>query len=141
MCGRRSTAIFVTVAGGSCSTVEPPPYFGRTENELRECVTAVSEEIAEYSIAVNGQAVSDLDDYWTTTPLFTIVFPEDNMVDIEPGVANAMSEAISIIIAPPPPGEYVITGSLRHVWESVPTTHSTTTIIVEAPQVIETPTT
>ena len=127
----------VVIAGRS---VEPPPYFGRTEDELRECVTAVNEEIAEYSLSVNGQEVPDLDEYWTTSPLFTIIFPEDNFFDIEPGVANAMSEAISFIIAPPPPGEYVITGSLRHVWESVPTTFSTT-IIVEAPQVIEPTTT
>ena len=134
------TAIFVGGIGGSCSTVEPPPFFGRTEDELRECVTAVNEEIAEYSLQINGQDVPDLDSYRTTSPLFTIIFPEDNFFDIEPGVANAVAEAISIIIAPPPPGEYVITGSLRHVWESVPTTFSTT-IIVEAPQVIEPTTT
>jgi hypothetical protein len=135
------TAIFVFAGGGTCSTVEPPPYFGRTEDELRECVTtATHEEIAEASVSINGQEVSDLDAYWTTSPLFTITFPEDNIVGIEPGVGQAVSEAMSIIIAPPQPGEYVITGSLRHVWESVPTTNSTT-IIVEAPQVIEPPTT
>jgi hypothetical protein len=135
------TAIFVFAGGGTCSTVEPPPYFGRTEDELRECVTrAVHEEIADSSVRINGQEVSDLDAYWTTSPLFTITFPEDNIVGIEPGVGQSVSEAISIIIAPPQPGEYVITASLRHEWESVPTTNSTT-IIVEAPQVIEPPTT
>jgi hypothetical protein len=134
------TAIFVYAGGGTCSTVEPPPYFGRTEDELRECVTAVNEAIAESSVSINGQAVPDLDAYWTPSPLFTITAPEDNLFGIEPGVGQTVSEAISIIIAPPPPGEYVIAASLRHEWESVPTTNSTT-IIVEAPQVIEPTTT
>src|SRR5688500_6907982 len=31
------TAIFVPIINGECSTVEPPPFFGRTEEELRAC--------------------------------------------------------------------------------------------------------
>ena len=89
------TAIFVYAGGGTCSTVEPPPYFGRTEDELRECVTAVNEEIAESSVSINGQEVPDLDAYWTTSPLFTITAPEDNLFGIEPGVGQTVSEAMN----------------------------------------------
>ena len=31
------TVIYAGVAGTNCSTLEPPPYFGRTEDELRAC--------------------------------------------------------------------------------------------------------
>ena len=34
------TAIFVYVGGVTCGTVEPPPFFGRTEEELRACASA-----------------------------------------------------------------------------------------------------
>ncbi len=41
------TAIFVRVAGSDCSTTEPPPYFGRTEEELRTCATALVDKITD----------------------------------------------------------------------------------------------
>ena len=59
-------------------------------------------------LSVNGQDVADLDAYRTGSPLFTLTFPEDNLFGVEPGVAQAVSEAYSFIIAPPPPGEYEI---------------------------------
>ena len=31
---------FVPLLGSECSTVEPPPFFGRDESELRRCATA-----------------------------------------------------------------------------------------------------
>jgi hypothetical protein len=98
------TAIVVKVAGSECSTVEPPPYFGRTEDELRACATAsVSDEVTDLQARVNGQEVADLDAYLTTSPLFTLTFPEANRYGVEPGVAQSVSAAYSFIIAPPPP--------------------------------------
>ena len=43
------TAIYVNVVGSECSTVEAPPYFGRTEDELRACANATLDEVPEYS--------------------------------------------------------------------------------------------
>ena len=59
-------------------------------------------------VRVNGQEVADLDSYRIASPLFTITLPENNILGVEPGVAQAVSEAYSFIIAPPPPGEYEI---------------------------------
>ncbi len=89
-----------------CSTVEPPPWFGRDEAELAACADdGLDGGPSELHASVNGQDVADLDAYRTTSPLFTVTFPEDNVIDVEPGVAHAISATYSFIIAPPPPGE------------------------------------
>ncbi|CAN5674522.1 hypothetical protein BH24ACT5_BH24ACT5_10830 [soil metagenome] len=133
------TAIYVSSIGAECSTVEAPPFFGRTEDELRACATAfVDEVVVEVSATVNGQDVGDLGAYRTSSPLFTLTLADDNIFGVEPGVAQAVSNSYSFIIAPPPPGEYEITGSFRLAGEPEPFV-STITVIVEAPQVIEPP--
>jgi hypothetical protein len=130
------TAIFVVVTGAECSTIEPPPYFGRTEEELRACAAAAVDEITQYEARVDGRAVSNLDEYRTTSPLFTFTLPENNDFGLEPGVANAVAESYSFIVAPPPPGEYEISWSTTFPGETEPL-GGTVTIIVEAPRVIE----
>jgi hypothetical protein len=129
------TAIYVNVGGPECSTVEAPPYFGRTEDELRACANANLDEVTEVQARINGQQVADLDAYRTESPLFTLTFAEDNIFGVEAGVAQSVSASYSVIIAPPPPGEYEIATSIR--FDGSPQFATTATVIVEAPQVIE----
>ncbi len=135
------TAILGGVVGAQCSTVEPPPFFGRDEDELRACASAaVDEGVTEFpTLTINGQEVEiDLEQYRFSSPLFTLTFPENNFFGVEPGVAQAVSDGYSFIIAPPPPGEYEMTISAPIPGAPEPFT-STITVVVEAPQVIEPP--
>ena len=132
------TAIYVVVAGTECSTVEPPPFFGRTEEELQACASAALDDATNYQASVNGQDVPDLETYRTGSPLFTMTFPENNIFAVEPGVAQSVSETYSFIIAPPPPGEYEIVVSTMYVGDPQLYT-GTVNLIVQAPQVIEAP--
>ncbi len=134
---RRSS---VAVANAECSTVEPPPWFGRNEDELRACATGWADGVTDLQAHVNGQDVADLDAYRMSSPLFTITLPEDNVLGVESGVAEAVSEGYSFIIAPPPPGRYEIEWSAQYPGETERRAPSTVTVIVEAPQVIEPPT-
>jgi hypothetical protein len=129
-----SGSIFVHAAGPLCGTVQPPPFFGRTEDELRACASAIFDEMTDYEARVNDQDVANLDAYRTTSPMFTVIYPENNLFDVEPGVGKEVVESISFITAPPPPGEYEITVSLGGAGVA-------NTVIVEAPQVIEPQTT
>jgi hypothetical protein len=132
------TAIFVVVTGAQCSTVEPPPFFGRTEEELRSCAAAAVDEITQFEARIDGQAVNNLDEYRTTSPLFTLTIPENNGFGVEPGVANAVTESYSFIVAPPRPGVYEIAWTTTFVGATEPY-GATVSVIVEAPQVIEPP--
>ncbi len=133
-----STAIYVVVATVECSTVEARPFFGRTEDELRACATADMDLVSDVSARVNGVDVANLDTYRTASPLFTLTFPDNNIFGVEPGVAHAVSEGFSFVIAPPPPGRYEITWLVSYPDGPL---GGSATVIVEAPQVIEPPTT
>ena len=86
-----------------------------------------STKATDYQASVNGQDVGDLDAYRSSSPLFTLTFPENNLFGAEPGVAQAVSAAYSFIIAPPPPGEYeiVLFDALRRTPDDDSSTRST----------------
>jgi hypothetical protein len=130
------TAIFVSLGGAFCSTVEPPPFFGRNEEELRACAANVTEGVTDNQASINGEEVPDLETYRTTSPLFTLALTEDNIYELPEGIALAVTDNYSFIIAPPPPGEYVIEYSWMLEGDPVPWM-GTYEITVMAPQVIE----
>ena len=136
------TAISVIVAGALCTTVGPPPSIGRNEDELQRCAATELDALPiEFQAIVDGQDVANLDAFRTTSPMFTLTFAENNGFGVEPGVvAQAVSEAYSFIIAPPPPGEYVVAWSVMYPGSTEPY-GGAVTVVVEAPQVIEPPTT
>jgi hypothetical protein len=114
-----------------CTTVEPPPTFGRDEAELKACAAAnMHIPIADVTVTINGQAVPNLPSYRTVTPAFPLTLGEDNPFGLPAGVALMVDDGYSILVAPPAPGDYelVIAGP-GLVW--------TYRLRVEAPQVIE----
>jgi hypothetical protein len=118
------------------STVEPPPFFSSTEEELAACATEAADTLIEVGVRVIGQEVPDVMSYRTISPMFTLTFPEENLFGVAPGVANSVSDSYSIIIAPLPPGEYVITVTTG--FENPPETFvGTVRVIVEVAQVID----
>jgi hypothetical protein len=132
------TALFISAGGTECSTVEPPPFFGRDEAELRACATAGADQISELNLTINGEPVPNLDAYRTVSPMFTMTFGEDNFFGVPAGVALSVADDYNILVAPLPPGEYEFTGSAMFSDEEKPFV-STVRVIVVAPQVIEPP--
>ena len=129
-------ALLVPVGGAECSTVEPPPFFGRDEAELAACAIAFNDGVIELEASINGQPVPDLEQYRAVSPLFTMLFPEDNFFGVPAGVALSVADGYQFIIAPPPPGEYEISVSVLFEDEDAPLA-VTTTVIVQEPQIIE----
>ena len=104
-------SIFVLGIGNECSNIEPPPFFGATEAELRECAAAGFEFAfgdATISIAVDGVDVGDLDRYRTQTPLFSYTLPADNLFGLPAGTTASMaiSDGNAVIVKPLPPGQH-----------------------------------
>jgi len=95
-----NTAVFVPIVNGACSTVEAPPFFGRDEAELRACAAADVESVFDVSATVDGIAVEPMEDYRTSTPLFTFNFTENNIFEAAPGVANAVGDGYQFIACP-----------------------------------------
>lgn len=106
--------ILVPVTGAECSTVEPPPFFGRDEAELRSCAVAAMNEaldtdITAMEVTVDGQAVGDLEPYRVSTSLFSLVLPPGNLLGTTEPVANSVADGYQVLLAPLPEGDHVIT--------------------------------
>lgn len=106
------TGLFVQGLGNECSNIEPPPFFGATEADLRACAAAGYEAFfgdATQSITVDGVTVSGFEDrYRTQTPLFSYTLPPDNLYGLPPANALAISDGTAVIVKPLPPGDHRI---------------------------------
>jgi len=126
-------ALYLNLGGSDCSTVEPPPFFGRDEDELRACAVTATDAypIAIQALRINGQEVPDLASYRSSSPLTSIVFPANNIFAVAAGTALFVNDAYGLLIAPPAPGTYeiVLTAGAQVL--------ITYQITVEVPQVIE----
>jgi hypothetical protein len=134
------TAIFVGLGSVGCSTVEPPPFFGRDEASLRACAAAAMDGVTYLRATVDGQRVPDPERYRYSSPPFTLNIPEDNILGAPAGVALSVADGYGFIIAPPPPGEYEITFMMIFEIEGIDVVYQSEgryRVIVEAPQIIE----
>jgi hypothetical protein len=107
------TGIFIIGVANECSNIEPPPFFGATEAELRGCAAAGFEEFwgdAAVTIAVDGVSIGDTDRYRVQTPLFDYTLPADNLFGLPAGTTatKAISDGQGVIVKPLPPGAHRI---------------------------------
>jgi hypothetical protein len=108
-------SIFFDIANVECSTVEAPPFFGATEEDLRACARCWADHIVPASLAVtvDGRALQDLARYRTASPLFTFAYPADNIFGIPDGPATgqSVSDGYWIYLHPLPAGEHTVSFS------------------------------
>ena len=106
------TAIYVVVADVECSTVEPPPFFGDNEADLRECAAAGFDEFwpTPPSVTVDGVAVPGITRFRTQTPVFSFTLPEDNLFGAPAGTTatKAVSDGIAVMLKPLSVGQHRI---------------------------------
>jgi len=106
--------VFVPLMGSECSTVEPPPFFGRDEAELRRCaIEAVDKaegafDMDRMRLTVDGQDVPDLSAYRVTTPRFTLWLPEDNVLGATSRVADSVADGYQVMLRPLSEGEHEV---------------------------------
>ena len=105
---KAGTKVFMTAWSSECSTVEGPPYFGRNEQELRECARAADEGYTLLTITVDGQPVPVTE---VETGLITADLPVDNIFGVD---VNSVPTALSVghgwvaLLNPMTPGTHEI---------------------------------
>ncbi len=102
------TLIFVPIVGTECSTVESPPYYGETEAELRTCASTDVDRYTGIIVRVDGELVPDIGAYRASSPLFSLTLPENNVLGVPPGSANAVADGYQLLLTPLPLGEHEI---------------------------------
>ena len=110
-------ALLLPLFGAECSTVEPPPFFGRDEAELRAACKALMDPPATLMASVDGVPIPDLERYRVQTPLFRFSLPADNLLGVPPATAEAVADGYWLLLAPLPPGTHELRfgGSLPDV--------------------------
>jgi hypothetical protein len=116
------TKIFVAASTVECSTLEPPPFFGTNEDELRTCSRREDVQKAP-SVTVDGKSVPVTE---VETPLLNITLPADNIFGKDAGTQGlSVAHGWVTLLHPLTPGTHtiVIVGSIAG--------NITTKIIVE----------
>jgi hypothetical protein len=99
--------LFLDILSAECSSVEPDPFYGGNEEEMREC--ALSFTITDLQASVDGVAVENLDQYIHTSPIFDFTLPEDNILgttDVFSG--QSVSNGAHLMLAPLSRGEHTV---------------------------------
>jgi hypothetical protein len=99
--------LYLDILSAECSTLEPPPFYGGNEEELRACAESFIHSDLEASI--DGVAIQNLSQYIHTSPLFEFTLPEDNILGVPAGsVGESVSNGAHLMLAPLTPGQHTI---------------------------------
>ena len=99
--------LYVSMGGVGCSTLEPDPFHGENEEELRVC--AESFHIQELVCEVDGEPVPDLERYQVITPMFPIELPALNVAGVQGGGSGqSVAAGVAVILEPLSPGSHTI---------------------------------
>lgn len=123
-------AIFFPVVNSECSVLEPDPFHGDDEAELRACANGHIDNTSGLFTEIDGVPVQNLDAYRVESPLFEFTLPEDNLfqffgLDAPAGTTSpAVDAGIYLLLAPLRVGTHTIHvgGTFDHMGFSIDTT-------------------
>jgi hypothetical protein len=103
-------AIVLPIINVECSTLEPAPFHGDNEAQLRSCAATFGDAIDPKSLAasINGKKVKDLESFRTQSPVYGLTLPADNILGVTPGVGFSVSDGYWLMLSPLSPGTYKI---------------------------------
>jgi len=100
------TVLVQPVVGTECSTVEAPPYYGGTPQELRACATSVVK--TNLQVTIDGVPVKNPSRYLVTSPLYFFTVPDDNVLGVPAGSGWSVSHGAFFMLAPLSPGQHTM---------------------------------
>lgn len=101
-------SILIPIAGTECSVSERPPFSGTSEDELRNCAAGEMERYTNIEVRIDGEVVPNIQAYRVSSPLFSVVLPENNVLGAPAGMTYATADGYQVVIKPLPPGEHEI---------------------------------
>ena len=99
------TSILVTAFSWECSNVEPPPFYGADEAELRACAAAVDATISA-EVTVDGQPLGVRE---VQSGLMSADLPTENILGAPSGPALFVAQGWAGLVHPLTPGTHTIT--------------------------------
>ena len=100
-------ALFFPVANVECSTLEPPPFYGANEAELRACAEGFP--AGTMACTIDGRPVRNLQAFESTSPLFDFTLPANNILGVAGGGSGqAVDHGFYLMVTDLCPGEHTI---------------------------------
>jgi hypothetical protein len=101
-------SLLVPVLNAECSTIEPPPFFGGNEAELRDCVAPFIDTATGLFATIDGVTVQNLDSYRVQSPLYEFSAPDGGLFGGPVSGAQSVSDGVWLILAPLAAGDHTI---------------------------------
>jgi len=107
---RPGASLFVPVLNSECSVLEPDPFHGDDEAEMRACANGHIDHTSGLIAVIDGVPVQDLGAYRVESPLFEFgPLPADNVLGAPAGTTSlAVDAGVYLMLAPLRPGSHTI---------------------------------
>jgi hypothetical protein len=107
---RPGASLFVPVLNSECSVLEPDPFHGDDEAEMRACANGHIDHTSGLIAVIDGVPVQDLAAYRVESPLFEFgPLPTDNVLGAPAGTTSlAVDAGVYLMLAPLRPGSHTI---------------------------------
>jgi hypothetical protein len=97
-------AILFPIIGSECSYAEYPAV--RSDSELESCAQADNNAIDHLEATVDGTSLQQLEKYRILSPIFNMIYQDDNPLGAPPGPTKMVSDGYYVFLEPLSPGNH-----------------------------------
>jgi hypothetical protein len=107
-------AILFPILNSECSFAEFTNL--KSEEELRQCAKEIQDSVVELRASIDGNNITNLEDFRIQSPLFSFTLPENNILNLPPQITQAVSDGNWVFLKPLSEGNHTLSfkGSLRN---------------------------
>ena len=99
-------SLFIAIGNTECSTLEPAPFHGENEAQLRACAQGFVKNAAFCEI--DGRPVANLERFDFTSALFNFTVPDNNVLGTPAGSGQAVDDGLYVMVPSLRVGQHTI---------------------------------
>ena len=116
-------AVYISARGAECSTVEKPPYYGRTPRQLKACARRETGHFSHFRMTVDGGAVRHIRSFVKPSPVFSFRMPRRNILGVREDSGRGAAYGLGFVLRGLAVGPHVIHRSDRFFGTRYETTY------------------
>lgn len=109
-------ALFLTLLGAECSTLEPDPFHGDTEEQQRACAKYWADHIKDVFCFIDGHPVANLSAYRVSSPQFEFTAPTPWIFGDTGGTGTSVADGYYVLVVPLSSGTHTLRYGARFLF-------------------------
>jgi hypothetical protein len=101
-------AVYVNGPASECSTIEPPPFHGNTNAQLKTCARNGFHAISNTQITVDGKALHHLNRWIVLSGVYRLNLPKRNFLGTKKRVGRSAAYGAGLVLTGLSPGVHVV---------------------------------